>query len=324
MNDIKKALDSGMKNVHFNQSRVLNNSKSRKYAVINKIAVTMAAFTLITVCITTEAAQAALTYVYHSIANIMEMGDKVEEYTTVVGKSVTDREITVTLNDVIVSEEKLILSLNFTDGNILSKKGSQLFSSNNVKVYIDGNEIPITGSSGTGHRLDEVTYNQITEYYIGSIYAEKEHEFSIAISEINQGNIDVSGNWSFDFKADGKTMAADTNVVSLDNVLKYNGYDIIFEKYVSNSYEKLLYVTYSDGVGYGDRGSSFDLIGYDDLGNEVKLYAQPNYNDKLGTLFICWGGTEISNQARTLTLQAVQEYPYEFDVSKEHVTINIK
>ncbi len=324
MNDIKKALDSGMRHIHFDEGLVLNKYRHRRNLGMNTFKVAMAALILIAVCLTTETAQSAFAYVYRSIANIMQMNERVEEYTTVIGKSVTDKDITVTLNDVIVSEEKLIVSLNFSDGDKLDEQDGATYWGSKIKVLIDGKEMPMIGLSGTGQKIDDYTFNNIVEYYVGSITAEEEHEFKIKITEIAKASNGVSGDWTFDFRANGKAMAGDTKVIMLNNILKYDGYNIIFEKFVSNSYEKLLYVSYSDGAGYGDRGNEFNLIGVDNLGNEVKLYAQPNYYNKQDTIFICWGGTDISDQASALILQIDDQWPYEYDASKESVTINLK
>ncbi len=329
MNDIKKALDSGMKNIHFDERLVLSNDKRHHSmnGMLKGITAAVAVIALVTVCMTTETAQSAFAYVYQSIANIMEKNDRVEEYTTIIGKSVTDNGITVTLSDAIVSEGKLILSLNYSNGNMLEDKegGYATFGAtwDEIKVYMDGKEMPIAGADVWGQQLDEYTYNNIVEFYVGSIAAKEEHEFEIAISRIHEMNKETSGNWTFDFVARGEAVASDTKVIMLDEVLDHNNYSVIFEKFVSNSYEKSLYVSYSDGAGYADRGSEFDLIGYDDLGNEVRLYAQPDYYNELDTIFICWGGFDISDEASTLTLQ-VSEWPFEFDAMKESVTIKIK
>jgi hypothetical protein len=327
MNDIKKALDSGMTNIHFDERLVLNNYKRQRSrnSMLKKISLVVVATALVIVCMTTETTQLAFAYVYQSIANIMEKNDKVNEYTTVIGKSVTDNGITVTLNDAIVSERKLILSFNYSDMNLLEDKEVEhtTFGIGGIKVYMDGNEMSIVGQEAWGQDLDEHTYNNIAEFYVGSIAPEEEHEFEIAITQISETSKETSGNWTFNFAASGEAMAKDTKVIMLDNVLNNKDYSIIFEKFVSNSYEKSLYVSYSDGAGYADRGGEFDLIGYDDLGNEVRLYAQPDYYNEMGTIFIPWGGWDISDEASTLTLQ-VGEWPFEFDAMKESVTVNIK
>lgn len=329
MNDIKKAIDSGMKNIHFDERLVLSNHKRhrRMDGMLKIITAAVVVIILVTLCMTTEKAQSVFAYVYQSIANIMEKNNKVEEYTTVIGKSVTDNGITVTLSDAIVAEGKLILSLNYSDGNMLEDKEGEYatfgVTRDDIKVYMDGKEVSIVGADVWGQELAEYMYNNIVEFYVGSIALEEEHEFEIVISRIHEMNKEISGNWTFNFKASGEVIARDTKVIMLDKVLNNNDYSIIFEKFISNSYEKLLYVTYSDGVGYADRGGEFDLIGYDDLGNEVRLYAQPDYYNELGTVFICWDGFNISDEASTLTLQ-VGEWPFEFDAMKESVTINIK
>ncbi len=323
MNDIKKALDSGMKSIHFDENLVLNNINRnyRMKSILKETAAVVAVIALVTVCTITETAQSAFAYVYRSIADIMEKNDKAEEYIKVIGKSVTDNGITVTLSDVIVSEEKLIFSIDISDGEKLEDKTD--YWGDNIKIYMDGKEMPVIGMDGTGQVLDEYTFNNIFEYYIGLIAPEEEHKFEIAITKIGEKNKETSGNWTFDFMANGKAMSGDTKVVMLDDMLNYNNDSIFFEKFVSNSYEKLLYVSFSDGTGYEDRGNEFDLIGYDDLGNEVRLYAQPDYYNKQGTIFICVGGTDISDEASALTLQ-VGDWPYEYNPSKESVTINIK
>lgn len=137
----------------------------------------MAVIALVAVCMTTEKAQSAFAYVYRSITNIMEKNERVEEYTTVIGKSVTENGITVTLSDAIVSEGKLILSLNYSNGNILEDKEGEYatfgVTRDNIKVYMDGKEISIVGADVWGQKLDEHTYNNIAEFYVGSIAPKK-------------------------------------------------------------------------------------------------------------------------------------------------------
>lgn len=349
MNEIKKALDSGMKNIHFNESLVLN--KNQRYSgmksVLKGSTAAAAAIALIVVFMT-GIGQTVLAYTYQSIASIMGMNKAVEDYVRVIGKSVTDNGITVTLNDVIVSEEKLIVSINISDGQKIKRDefGNRIspgynFNQSNVnnpedgaiKIYMDSEEIPIAGLSAAGQVMDDYTENYITEYYIGHIDWEKEHEFKVAMSTIEKPRgsgekcEEISGKWEFNFEASGADMAKDTKVIMLNDVLKYDDGKIIFEKFVANSYEKVLYAsTYesSKGKGYGEIGNEVDLIGYDDLGNRVSLYAQADYYNKQGVIFICVGGTDISDEASTLTLQAADNWTDEFDSEKATVTIAIK
>lgn len=347
MNELKKALDSGMKNIHFNENLVLD--KNLKYRGINGVlkGCAAAAAIALVVCMT-GIGQTVLAYTYESIASIMGMNKAVEDYTRVIGSSVSNKGIMVTLNDVIVSEEKLIVSINISDGQKIKRDefGNRISPGYNfnqinvnnpkagaIKIYMDGKKIPIAGLSGTGQDIDDYTVNYITEYYIGHIDWEKEHEFKLSMSTIEKPGGDgekceeISGKWEFDFAASGADMAKDTKVIMLDNVLKSNGGKIIFDKFVANSYEKVLYAsTYesSKGKGYGEIGSEVDLIGYDDLGNRVSLYAQEDYYNKQGAIFICVGGTDISDKASTLTLQAVNNWTDEFNPEKDTVTIAIK
>ncbi len=349
MNDIKKALDSGMKNIHFDESLVLNisNKNSRMNSEMKGFTAGIAAIALIAVFMT-GLGQKVFAYTYQSIASIMEMNKTVEDYTTIIGGSVTDNGITVTLNDIIVSEEKLILSMNISDGLKMKRDeyGNRIGSGydfnqvnsynpkdNTIKIFMDGKEVPIVGLSGIGQETDNYTENRITEYYIGQIDWEKKHIFKVAISRIQKPRgsgekcEEISGKWEFNFAASGDKIARDTKVIMLDDVLKYDDNGCItFEKFVSNSYEKVLYASKyesSKGKGYGDIGN-INLIGYDDLGNKVILYAQADYYNKQGAIFICVGGTDISDEASTLTLQAADNWTDEFDKEKDTVTIPLK
>lgn len=349
MNDIKKALDSGMKNIYFDERLVLN--KDNKFRWMNcamkGITVTVAAIALIAVLMT-GTGQMVFAYAYQSIAGILGMNETVEDYTTIIGSSVTDNGITVTLNDAIISEEKLILSINISDGLKMKRDefGNRIgpgynFNQGNfnnpkdgtIKISMDGNEMPIAGLSGTGKAIDDYTENYITEYYIGHIDWEKEHEIKVAISTIEKPRgsgekcEEINGKWEFNFAASGDEIAKDTKVIMLDDVLDYDNGRITFEKFVSNSYEKILYASSyvsSKGKGYGDIGNEVELIGYDDLGNKISLYAQADYYNKQGAIFICVGGTDINDEASTLTLQAADNWTDEFDKEKDTVTITLK
>jgi len=347
MNEIKKALDSGMKNIHFDKSLILN--KSQKSNLMNNVfkgISAIAAILVLTACIS-GIGKTVFAYTYRSIASILGMNKAVEDYARVIGSSVTDNKITVTLNDVIVSEEKLIVSINISDGQKMKRDEygnliSPGYSINQInvnkpeddaiKIYVDGKEMPIAGLSGTGHVVDDYTVNYITEYYLGDIDWKKEHRFKIVISSIEKSRGSgeecdkINGKWEFNFEASGADMAKDTKVIKLNDTLRYRDGKIIFEKFVSNSYEKVLYAsTYesSKGNGYGEIGAVY-LIGYDNLGNKVSLYAQDNYYNKKGAKFICVGGTDISDEASTLTLQAVDNWTEQFDPEKDTVTIAIK
>ncbi len=348
MNEIKKALDSGMKNIHFNEGLITDNKP--KYSRMNGILkgnVAAAVAILLIVAYVTGIGQTVLAYTYQSIANIMGLNEAVENYTTVIGSSVTDNRITVTLNDVIVSEKKLIISLNISDGQKMKRDefGNRIshgYSLNQInvnnskagaiKIYMDGKELPIAGLIGTGQDIDDYTMNYITEYYIGHIDWEREHKFKIAMSTIEKPRggekcEEINGKWEFVFEASGADMAKDTKVIVLNDVLTYDDGKIIFEKFVANSYEKVLYAsTYesSKGKGYDEIGNEINLIGYDDLGNKVCLYAQADYYNKKGAAFICVGGTDISDEASTLTLQAVDKWTDQFNPDKGTITIDIK
>ncbi len=348
MNDIKRALDSGMKNMHFDKGLVLKRHNRYSWTggsirVIAAVALVM----MLTVAFLTGTGRQVFAHTYQSIADILNLNETVNDYSTVIGSSVFDNGISVTLYEVIVSEEKLIVSINISDGIKMKRDeyGNRISpgydfnqinvnnpSDDAIKIYLDGNKMPITGLKGTGQAIDDYTMNYVTEYYVGPIEWEKVHELKISMSTIEKprGSGEkcekINGNWEFSFAASGAEMAKASKVITLDDILEYNGGRIVFDKFLSNSYEKVLYAsTYESdmGKGYGEIGDIV-LIGYDDLGNKVSLYAQEDYHNKQGAKFICVGGTDISNEASTLTLQVVDNWIDEFNPERATVTINIK
>ncbi|WP_238861619.1 DUF4179 domain-containing protein [Clostridium sp. YIM B02569] len=207
-----------------------------------------------------------------SISSFLGIEKNLEDYSTVINKSVMDNGVNVKLNEVILDDNELVISTNITSDRIL--KDYETWDSE-MTLYINNKKIKFTGASGGIKNLDNNTTQEVLEYDLDSI---KDIDLS---GDLNMKIIfskmavnyqdDINGTWKFEFKTNGDKLKIDTKTVNLDYEFDIeNGEKYILEKYTDNALGKKVYgKIINNSVNNGTY--KILLKGYDDLGNKVEF-----------------------------------------------------
>ncbi len=178
-----------------------------------------------------------------ALANIPIIGEKLEafvyshvgtltDYKTIIGDSVEDNGVKVTLNEIILDDGQLLISSTFHT----KLKGDDLAFNwfSDIDVYIDGQLIKMGGHGGP----QEITESYIHYFWaadIGKMDLQKEKAIRIVYNDLRKSNSEkmMKGNWKFNFKASGENLIANTKRIPLHHRFSLeNGQNVIVEELV--------------------------------------------------------------------------------------------
>ncbi|MEO4055171.1 DUF4179 domain-containing protein [Solibacillus sp. CAU 1738] len=178
-----------------------------------------------------------------ALANISIIGEKLEafvyskagtltDYKTIVGESVEDNGVKVTLNEIILDEGQLLISSTFHT----NFKGDDLAYNwfTDIDVYIDGQKIEMGGGGGPR----EITESYINYFWaadIGDIDLKNEKAIRIVFNDLERSDSEkiMKGKWKFKFKASGENLIASTNRIPINHSFTLeNGQNIVVEELI--------------------------------------------------------------------------------------------
>ena len=302
---IKSSVDEGY-DITFSKS--LSNKKSKKFNK-NIVAATILVALGVTVfgSIFSNEVIAAVKLTMFDIKNYLGVNYNLDEYSTVVNEAISKNGITVQLNEVILDKDEIIVSTTIKSDKKLGDNGNIMVFGN---VYINGKKVS-NSAGGSGKQIDDYTEESVLSYTLdkelerGDLHIEIKYDE--ALLHMGEEKIKVEGPWKFEFTSNGDSLSTNTNNINLDNSFTLdNGQKITLNEYRSNAVGEKIYYS----VENKDRNNvySLELIGYDDLGNEVKFYS--SYEEMTNGLLK--NQTKISQDAKSLTLK-----PYAATFPKE-------
>ncbi len=247
----------------------------------------------------------ALDSITYSIGKSLYLNQNIEPYVNVVNKVVEDNGVAVKLTECAIDKDELILTLLFEN---TTEKAA--FRDSNCKIFVNGKN-NISGASGSSGMLDseDNIYFQTMAYHIEEIDTEQDLDVKVVINDIvfeldPNKEKSISGNWSFEFNASGKELSKNTKSVALDQKIDCGDFTIKLETLTINPVNKKIYVSLIDPNG-AYQNATFDLIGYDNLGNEVEFNMR-RYDGTTKKAVLAYKelNSELSKQAESLTLNA--------------------
>ena len=245
----------------FKKSIKKNSPSYKKYIVAASITL------LLMGLFTTNLGNNVLAYantIAYDIASYLGIEKSLDEYKTVVNKSVTKKGLSIKLNEVILDHNELVVSTTLTTDEDL-KEGSIILDSS---IYINGKRMKSSGSSGSSKQLDNHTVEDLTFY---DLEANLSGDLNIKIVFSNPlvEMQEKSGRWVFEFKTSGDELTLDTKEILLDyDFTLENSQQITLENYTSNDLGQKIYFSKSH------KATDYDMVlrGHDDLGNNIEFY----------------------------------------------------
>lgn len=251
--------------------------------------------------LSTQAGAEVMMHVRENIESALRIQKNIDDYKTVINKSITDNDITIQLNEVILDEKELIISTNISSDRIL---GDDEVYDEDKTIYINNKKVKFTGQSGSIGKIDDKTSQSVLMYDLDTV-DEKDLEGDLDIKivyskvSINHSN-PVRGKWVFEFKANKDMLMADTKEIKLDYSFSLdNGEKVTLAKYKSNDIGQNIY---AELEGF-NKNESYDiqLRGTDDLNNEIIFYTSRVRNDYLDFKYDNFY-KNIDDNAKTITL----------------------
>ncbi|WP_315078888.1 DUF4179 domain-containing protein [uncultured Clostridium sp.] len=267
-NDLEK------KKIKANLKKSISKKKPKKRGMIAAVAI--AALTIGVFGSNIEAL--TILSLKEDVANFLGIERNLDEYKTVINKSVTDNGITVQLNEVILDGDEMTVSCNISSDKKLEEDE---WSIPDCNIYINGKRMN-NGASGSAKKIDEYTSQSVLTYDLKDDDLSGDLNIKIACSNVMLPDRMQKGKWNFEFKTNGNQLKVDTKEISLNNKFTLeNGTEYTLEKYTDNSLGQKIYAS----INYSKSKSTYavDLKGTDDLGNKVEFGT--SHGGKDGVLF---------------------------------------
>lgn len=234
-------------------------------------------------------------------------------YDTVVGKTIAKDGVVVTVNDVVLDGETLIVSYTTTSSEkiVSDQEMSDLFL--NVDVYVNGRNVS-NGSAGGSEKVDDYNILSVDSITLDNVDIEKENYYKLVFCIFDAGEdaeisfADINKIGSVEFAASGEKLAAETTTIPLEEVYEFpNGDNIKFTRYTYNAVGPKIYCESENGI------LNYDVLlkGEDNLGNELEFYLTHFESDSEGWfILIPDDDYYIREEATSLTISLYAvEYP---------------
>lgn len=268
LNEMDNAPDSYQNAIPTNEEmKKWKKSFSKKTAISHKWG-KYAAVAAVCICILGASLGPARQIVYaqvkavtYDLAHLLGISKNLTPYQTVVGQSLSRDGITVTLNDVILDDETLLVSYTTTVPDSVSDPAVQSDYFTDASVYVNGKSIA-TACSGSVSAADEHNLISCLEIEVPGIDLSGSQDMEISFTTKNKKI------GSLEFSASGEELSADTVVVNLNqSVTLPDGTALTFTKYTGSRVNQKIYFELPSGRCPYD----IKLEGTDNLGNPVEF-----------------------------------------------------
>lgn len=250
--------------------------------------------------------QAAIEQIHYSLSEAFGLGSRLSRYTEIVNTAVHNGGYVITLQEAIAAPEKLYVSylIQREDGQPMPEEN---FFWITTELRINGEPVFSSGSVSSGFLDSEKKIcHCVSEYELSSrnLSGENTYELKITDQENKQ-----KGEWSFEFKADGSEIYADTKSMALGYEYTLpDGTTVILDELRINELEQqILFHTADHSCIQYD---SFELYTEDEQGRTARFTARNQENGK-GYLTNSYVPDEngpvrtwIADQAKQLTVTA--------------------
>ncbi|MGL5693957.1 MAG: DUF4179 domain-containing protein, partial [Peptostreptococcaceae bacterium] len=194
-----------------------------------------------------------------------------EDYTNIINKSVSKNGIDISIKEVILNNDEIIFNYIVKSDKKLHEIGSPSFIPRSI--LINGKEIGALGGVG-GTWIDEYTEKHVMSFSLFGIEEDElKGDVDIKVS-FDEGYIDennsIEGPWVFEFRANGKNLAMDTEEIKIDKSYELdNGVKLTIDKYTRNDLGEKIY-TKLEGM---KPNKSYEIYfkGLDDSGEVIKF-----------------------------------------------------
>lgn len=238
--------------------------KKKNRRLKNNIAVAAIAIIMGTVIVKPDLVSAAISKFKNTIESFSLNENSYlipEEYKTIIGKTIEDKNIKVTLNEFYIDKSLIVFTVNLD-----SRRLSDYAQGINPKIYIDGQLLEYTSSTGGYIHNDDGTVDILTTIYNEGLVINPNSNIAIKFNEIEVTNIfnfdkKIKGNWQYNFTISSEDFSDKIITKTLNETLEVNGINIsLNEMTISPSIIRL----------NTELNNDFSFVIKDDKGNEYE------------------------------------------------------
>lgn len=204
------------------------------------------------------------------IEDYLGLDRSLDDYKSIVEKTISKNGITMQLNEVILDNDEVIVSYTVMSQEDLDEDKDIVTSGD---VYINGKKLS-NGSTGGSVKGENNTREVVLCHDLNEKVDDEELDVSIKFNEVYIGGNEITGPWEFNFKSSIDKLNKSVECKKLNKTFMLdNGEKITFTEYRKNDVgEKIYYSIEGKKELY-----ALELKGYDEQGNEVEFY---NSNEK--------------------------------------------
>lgn len=257
----------------FDKSKVNKNFRKslNKYGSYKKY-ISIASLLIISLCILNKNfvsyAKEVIEDIGYSISEVLGLQSNLEDYTTIINKSVSKNNMDVTINEVILNNDEIVFSYTVESDKKLDEIGYENFSISSLSI--NNKDLGAAGS-GNPEYIDEHTVKNVMRFTLFGIDEDElngEVKIKIKFNLFENGKIKGQP-WVFKFKADGKQLALDTYEIKMNKTIELeSGARLVLEKYTKNDMGEKIYAridNYDDSKYYDIKIKGIDKNGLDVL-----------------------------------------------------------
>ena len=275
LNDVKTDIDLYARDelTDIEMQKMKNSMKSRqknrsgRRRVMATVACAAIAVLLIGNTAFADEIQVAAKSIAWQIGNFLGIDKDLQDYVTVLNTSKTDKGYTITLNEVILDDNELIVSSTIKSEEPIN----DLSFMTDEEISVNGKSASVS-SGGGSRQIDEHTIESVINYKLKNVDANQKLDIEINYNQIGREEDGVKGNWNFRFLADGSALAIDTLHFPLDASFALpNEEKIQLFEYTSNNLGEKIKFTILKAPKKNSADYDMQLEGEDDLGNKVNF-----------------------------------------------------
>lgn len=247
--------------------------------------------------------KAAAKLISYNISSALGLKKDLTPYENIVNQSVTNDGVTITLNNVILTKDSLIVS--FTEYAPQSDVQFQPIGT----IYVNGQHYSYSAGGGS-IELEDGTMESVMEYGFTHANTADTLDIELIVQDVTETH---KGTWNFAFQATGSQLSADTQEVALDTAFVLpDSSQVHLDTLSVSPIGPRIYFTLSGSMNNYD----MKLEGEDDLGNPVAFYV--SQSSKTGGRFNLDALTGlVGDNAVSLTLT-----PYAVEFPEESGKMN--
>jgi Family of unknown function (DUF5643) len=238
----------------------------------------------------------------YDIASFLGIKKDLAPYKTVINETLSNYELSIQLNEVILDGEELLVSstVKVDDPNLNIESLNVLGN-----IYINGTAVSTSagGVGSAGEVIDGSTFSNLIGYSLEERYFDGDLDVKIVYEYVSiNGQHKKTEPIVFEFTTNVEELSKNTKEIELDNTFTLeNGYELKLNKYTSNELSTKIYYSI-DRKNKEEVPYYIELKGEDNEGNEITFGIKSGNHDG-GVLKLYNIGSGISETATSIRLK---------------------